>query len=309
MTGDGVNETQLVAVAALALFVGSTLLLSQIRWFRRRPLVDRLAPYVPGGSTARSTGVLMSAEGFGQVIGPLARAVGDRVARAVGVTEPLAVRLERIGSTLDVTAFRVRQLGWAAVGMVTGSALAAATQQSGPVALLLVVTGPLIGLLVVEQRLAAESQAWQRRVFLELPVVAEQLGMLLSAGYSLGAGLGRLAARGKGACGRDLQRVVGRIRQGLSETEALREWATVADVDALHRLVGVLALNRQSGDLGRLIGEEARAIRRDVHRELIETIERRGQQVWIPVTVAALVPGVIFLAVPFIDALSLFANS
>jgi hypothetical protein len=103
--------------------------------------------------------------------------------------------------------------------------------------------------------------------------------------------------------------VVGRIRQGLSETEALREWATVADVDALHRLVGVLALNRQSGDLGRLIGEEARAIRRDVHRELIETIERRGQQVWIPVTVAALVPGVIFLAVPFIDALSLFANS
>jgi tight adherence protein C len=131
----------------------------------------------------------------------------------------------------------------------------------------------------VEQRLAAESQAWQRRVFLELPVVAEQLGMLLSAGYSLGAGLGRLAARGKGACGRDLQRVVGRIRQGLSETEALREWATVADVDALHRLVGVLALNRQSGDLGRLIGEEARAIRRDVHRELIETIERRGQQV------------------------------
>ena len=58
-----------------------------------------------------------------------------------------------------------------------------------------------------------------------------------------------------------------------------------------------------------MIGEEARAIRRDVHRELIETIERRGQQVWIPVTVAALVPGVIFLAVPFIAALSLFANS
>jgi tight adherence protein C len=304
-----VNETQLLAVAALALFAGSTLLLSQIRWFRRRPLVDRLAPYVPGGSTARSTGILVSAEGFGQVIGPLARAVGERVARAVGVTEPLAVRLERIGSTLDVTAFRVRQLGWAAVGLLTGSVLAVATQQSGPVALLLIVTAPLLGFLVVEQHLAAESQAWQRRVFLELPVVAEQLGMLLSAGYSLGAGLGRLAARGKGACGLDLQRVVGRIRQGLSEAEALREWATVADVDALHRLVGVLALNRQSGDLGRLIGEEARAIRRDVHRELIETIERRGQQVWIPVTVAALVPGVIFLAVPFIDALSLFANS
>jgi tight adherence protein C len=304
-----VNQTQLLVVAALALFAGSTLLLSHVRWFRRRPLADRLAPYVPGGSAVRSTSILVSAETFGQVIGPLARAVGERVARAVGVTEPLAVRLERIGSPLDVTGFRVRQLGWAAVGLVTGSVLAVAAQLSGPLALLLILTGPLIGFLVVEQRLAMESQAWQRRVFLELPVVAEQLGMLLSAGYSLGGGLGRLATRGKGACGRDLQRVVGRIRQGLSETEALREWAAVADVDALHRLVGVLALNRQSGDLGRLIGEEARAIRRDVHRELIETIERRGQQVWIPVTVAALVPGAIFLAVPFIDALRLFANS
>jgi hypothetical protein len=47
---------------------------------------------------------------------------------------------------------------------------------------------------------------------------------------------------------------------------------------------------QQSRDLGRLIGDEARAIRRDVHRELVETIERPGQQVWIPVTVAAVVP-------------------
>jgi hypothetical protein len=40
---------------------------------------------------------------------------------------------------------------------------------------------------------------------------------------------------------------------------------------------------------------------------LIETVERRGQQVWIPVTVAALVPGVLFMAVPFIEALRLFS--
>jgi hypothetical protein len=102
--------------------------------------------------------------------------------------------------------------------------------------------------------------------------------------------------------------VAGRIRQGLGEVEALREWAAVADVDALHRLVGVLALNHQAGDLSRLISDEARAVRRDVHRQLVETIERRSQQVWIPVTVAALVPGVIFLAVPFIEALRLFAQ-
>jgi Flp pilus assembly protein TadB len=194
-------------------------------------------------------------------------------------------------------------------GLVGGAVVALGLGLGGLLALLFVLGGAALAFLVVEQRLAAESAAWQRRIFLELPVVSEQLGMLLGAGYSLGAALSRLAARGKGACGRDLVRVTGRIRQGLTEVEALREWAAVVDLDALDRLVSVLALNRQAGDLGRLVGEEARSIRRDVHRELVEAIERRGQQVWIPVTVAALVPGVMFLAVPFVEALRLFANS
>jgi tight adherence protein C len=98
------------------------------------------------------------------------------------------------------------------------------------------------------------------------------------------------------------------VRHGLSEIDALHEWAALADVDALHRLVSVLSLNREAGDLSNLITEEARHIRRDAHRRLIETIERRTQQVWIPVTVAALVPGVIFLAIPFIHAMALFSG-
>jgi tight adherence protein C len=302
-------STQILALATLSLFVGSTLLLSELRWFRRRPLVDRLAPYVPGGHGAQRRGAIMSAASFGQVIGPLARAIGEAVARAFGVTEALALRLERVHSPLDVTGFRVRQLAGSGAGLVGGALAAAALGLGGGLALLFVVGGAVLAFLVVEQRLAAESARWQRRIFLELPVVAEQLGMLIGAGYSLGAALARLGSRGKGACGRDLVRVTGRIRQGLTEVEALREWAAVVDVDALDRLVSVLALNRQAGDLGRLIGDEARSIRRDVHRELVETIERRGQQVWIPVTVATLVPGVIFLAVPFIEALRLFANT
>jgi len=68
-------------------------------------------------------------------------------------------------------------------------------------------------------------------------------------------------------------------------------------------------LRRDTSDLGRLISEEARSIRRDVQRELVETAERRGQQVWVPVTVAALLPGVLFLAIPFMAALDLFSGS
>ena len=298
----------LLLLSGVALFAGTTLLLAELRWFRRRPLVDRLAAYVPGGSGRRNT-ALLDADSFRQVVGPLAQAVGERVARTLGVTEALDRRLRRVHSPLDVAAFRSRQLGWAGAGLVGGTLLASALPLPGVVALGFVVGGPLLGFLVVEQMLVSESERWKRRLLLELPVVAEQLGMLLGAGYSLGSALSRLAARGRGACGRDLRRVRDRVQQGLGEVEALREWADLADVDALRRLVGVLALNRQSGDLSRLIAEEARAVRRDVHRQLLATIERRSQQVWIPVTVAALVPGVMFLAVPFVEALRLFGTS
>ena len=144
---------------------------------------------------------------------------------------------------------------------------------------------------------------------LEVMMSIAGLFMLLSAGYSLGAALNRLSRRSHGAVSQDLEIVCGRIRQGLSEIDALREWADLAQVDALDRLVAVLALNREAGDLGRLITEEARTIRADAHRRLIETIERRAQQVWIPVTVATLVPGVLFMAVPFVEALQLFTGS
>jgi tight adherence protein C len=95
----------------------------------------------------------------------------------------------------------------------------------------------------------------------------------------------------------------------LTELEALREWAGLARVDALDRLIPVLALHSEAADLGRLISDEARSIRRDVQRELVETMERRSQSVWIPVTVATLVPGVILLAIPFTQALKLFSSA
>jgi Flp pilus assembly protein TadB len=133
--------------------------------------------------------------------------------------------------------------------------------------------------------------------------------MLLSAGYSLGAALQRVAARGHGACSSDLTGVVGRMQQGVSSGDALREWAVLAAVPAVDRLVAVLSLEGETSDLGRLISDEARAIRGDAQRRLIEVMDRRAQQVWVPVTVATLVPGVIFLSIPFIEALRLFSGS
>jgi tight adherence protein C len=290
-------------------FVGLVLVLSTLPWFAGRSLEQRLRPHVPGAATRRSPAGMLSVGSFREVVAPMANVLGTRLAKACGVHDDLATRLRRAHATTDPTRFRLRQAAWAFGSLLAASALVLAVRAPVLVAALFVLGAPVLAFLVLEQQLGRECATRQRRTFVELPVVSEQLAMLLGAGYSLAGALARVAERGNGACAADLARVCDRMRQGLGEREALLEWADTIDVSSVHRLVAVLALNRQAADLGRLISEEARSVRRDAQRELIESIERRTQMVWIPVTVAALVPGVIFMAVPFVQALSLFSGS
>jgi Flp pilus assembly protein TadB len=300
---------RLVVLSFLFGWAGVALLVAEVRRFSRPSLADRLRVYSPGGMAERRRRSLFSVESFREVIGPVSQALASRVARLFGVSEELGVRLERVHSPFDPTAFRIRQVGWSAAAFGAGALAASVLGLPAVVSLVVLLGSPLLAFLVLEQRVASASSRWQRRIFLELPVLAEQLAMLLAAGFSLGSALNRLAQRGNGACARDLGRVRARMHQGLSAIAALREWADLAQVDALDRLVSVIALNADASDLGRLVSDESRAIRRDVQRDLVQIMERRGQQVWVPVTVATLVPGVIFLAIPFVEALRLFAGS
>ena len=135
-------------LASLGLWIGATLLLSELRWFKRPRLAERLRAYHPGTPDVRS-GHLLSASSFRDVIGPLSRALGERIAKVFGVGEDLARRLERIHSPLDVTAFRVRQVGWAAAALIAALVLALAVQPPVPAVLLLVLGLPLLTFLVL----------------------------------------------------------------------------------------------------------------------------------------------------------------
>ncbi len=299
--------TRLEVVFAMVMFVGLALSLSVLRWFARRPLVDRLRPYTPGGFEVTPARTLVSFESFRDVVGPLSQGVGAALARVFGVSEDLERKLRRLHSPIDAAQFRTRQVGGTVIALLVILALAVLVRLPPLATVLVALVAPLLVFLVAEQRVVRASEARQQRLFRELPVVAEQLGMLLGAGYSLGAAMHRLAGRGRGVIAQDLRVALARMRQGLSEIQALREWAELADVDALHRLVAVLGLNQEAGNLGRLISDEARAVRREAHRELIESIERKDQQVWIPVAVAALIPGTILIAIPFIQAMRTFS--
>ncbi|MFT6942919.1 MAG: tight adherence protein C [Nitriliruptoraceae bacterium] len=298
---------RLLLASGVAAWVGLTLLLAELRWFSRASLIERLAPYVPGAWGTRRAG-LLSVESFREAVAPLARSIGERLSSVLGITESLERRLARVHAQLDPTGFRVRQLGWALGAFGVGVLFAAAVRPPPAMGVLLMFGAPALAFLLLEQQVVDASSRWKRQLYLELPVVAEQIGMLLGAGWSLFGALDRVAVRGEGAVAADLGRVVSRIRQGRSEADALREWGQLADVPAVDRLVSVLSLDRETTDLAGLIAAEARSIRKDVHRELLETMGKRSQKVWIPVTVATLLPGVIFIAIPFIKAVELFAG-
>jgi tight adherence protein C len=290
-----------VVVCGLFVWVGTALVLAETRWAQRVRLSRRMATF-HGGPPPRESPSATS------VIAAWAGAIGTRVALLLGVNDDLAIRLERAHSEVDPSGVRLQQVASTVAGLAVGLVVAALA--SPPVALgLIVVVGPAaLGFLLVEQRVTAASDEWKRRVSDELPVVTEQLAMLLGAGYAVGPALGRIAERGQGACAIDFRRIGARAAQGLSVSDALQEWAQLVDVPAAGRLVSVLDLDREAADLGGLVAEEAAAMRREAHRSLIEIVERRNQQVWIPVTIAALVPGAILLAIPFMAAMQLFAR-
>jgi len=296
------NAAELVALCVLA--VGSALVLAELPWFRHRALAERLRPYRVGSAPRHDTPSGGWLEGMQQVLVPVATELGARLGRLLGVDTDLATRLARAGDPTDPGSFRLRQAAGAGAGLAVATLLIVWRGPSWPMATALLVGAPVLGALAVEQRLSAAVDERQRRRRAELPVVVEQLGLLLGAGYSLTSALARLSTRGSGAIAADLRIVTQRVRHGVTESHALEEWARVTGLDAVRRLVAVLALHSEAGDLAALVAEEARAERAAAHRDLLEVIERRAQLVWVPVTVATLVPGLIFLAVPFYSAMS-----
>lgn len=297
--------SDLPVLSALALAVGAALLLQELPWFRRSGLAARLAPYAPAGSARHRT----ASAGVRQLLLPGVDLVAGRLSRLLGVSGDLGLRLQRAGLEDDPGDVRMRQFTRALGALGVAVLVSLAWRPPLAIVAMSIVAVPLLVLLLEEHRIDAAVERRCRRLRAELPIVVEQLGLLMTAGYSLPSALQRLAERSNGVVASDLRVVERRMGHGLSANAALDEWARRSGVDAVGRLVAVLRLHGEAGDLGALISAEARSVRAEAHRELLATIERRAQLVWVPVTVATLVPGLIFLAVPFMSAMSQVTGS
>lgn len=234
-------------------------------------------------------------------------AFAQRVALLANANAELAARLSQAGLQRSPFEFRARQAGGGVAGFVaSGAALSVVGARP-----LLALAGALGVAAAVygacEHSLGRSISLRRTQIVEELPIVAEQVGMLLASGMSLRGALDVAARRGHGVCAEGLERVGARVAGGAAVEVALAEWADDAGSAEIRRFVGVLTLHEDTTDVAALVSDEARAARMEAHRRLIAHIERRSEQVWIPVTVAALVPGCVLLAIPFSDALSGYA--
>lgn len=216
----------MLPIAWVLLALGFTFVLGEAPWFRRAGVVDRLAPYRrhrPTDPTRRTS------ESIRAVLAPGIERWGERASSMLGVRQQLSTRLEQAGWSVDPTSFRMRQAAFAGVTFVAGAAFTVALTPRPVVAVVAIVGLPLLAALIEERRLDSAVEERRSRRQEELPVVTEQLGLLLSAGYSVPSALNRLAQRGDGTIASDLRAVSRRIRQGLSTNAARgmgrRQWS------------------------------------------------------------------------------------
>ena len=315
--------TAVELLSAAALFTGSSLLLSGVRFLRRTPrherVADYIAPFLSGPGSGGPQRIVVAGEAghgnqhspaqrFVSVLSPVAVTLGNRLARAGGIHQGLEGRLQAAGRPDDVVQFRTSQFTTALVVLGLAGLVVLSLGTSAAVSAALLVGAPAIALLAPEQALEGAIQRRRDRLEDELPLVAEQLGVLMASGMSLGTALDRIAARGNGVAAREIAIAQVQVRRGTAQIDALKAFAERLHSASAERLVGVLSMHRETRDVGPLLATEARSMRESAQRRLIETIERRAQLVWIPVTVATLVPGLILIGIPFVSAMSRIAG-
>lgn len=97
---------------------------------------------------------------------------------------------------------------------------------------------------------------------------------------------------------RDVRLLLGMLKSGLDLPQAANFWINDFDNPTKRRLVDILTSNATASETLVLVASLLEHLRNEQRFALIGEVERRNQLVWIPVTMAVLLPGMIFIAIP-----------
>lgn len=122
----------------------------------------------------------------------------------------------------------------------------------------------------------------------------EQVHLKLVNGNSLNAAL----ASAEGVANSDVALLQNLLRSGLDLETAASFWLEEFDTESKRRLTDLFLAKTTTSETLALLSALISQLKKEQRFSLVGEIERRNQLVWIPVTIAVLVPGMIFIAIP-----------
>jgi tight adherence protein C len=276
---------------------------------RQIRLVDRIGPYLtdapaPSRLLAAPT---RSSQPFGVVrrlFGPVIADAVRWVDRVVGGSESVRRRLGGLGVARDLEEFRVEQVVWGAIGMVSGAiALTIVTFARGAVDPLVIAGAVLIGgvggVLGRDWWLSRQVQRRERAMLAELPVVADLLALAVLAGEAPIDAMQRVCRLTRGELTRDLQGVLDEARSGIPMIRALSALASRTTVESFGRFVeGLVVAIERGTPLAGVLRAQAADVREQSKRALLEAGGRKEVQMMVPVVFLILPITVLFALYP-----------
>jgi len=297
--------------AALGLLaaVGSLLAVRSAPPMRAIRLIDRMAPYltdapVPSRLLVRPAGPIAPLDVARRLLGPVAADLVRWLDRVVGGSASVRRRLGGLGLVADVDDFRMEQVIWGALGMISGAlGLTALTYLRGGVDPVLAAGAALIGavggVLARDWWLSRQVQRRQRAMLAEFPVIADLLALAVLAGEAPIDAIQRVCRLTRGELTRDLQGALNEARAGKPITRALGDLAERTSLEPFSRFVqGLLVAIERGTPLADVLRAQATDVREFSKRALLEAGGRKELQMMVPVVFLILPVTVLFALYP-----------
>ncbi len=300
--------------AAIGLLGGLGLALVATHLAARRPrLTDRVAPYLRAPAREPGARPTPPRTPIGTVERLLAPVMADAVrwvARLGSPTAELERRLVRAGGHTSLERCRAEQVVAAVLGTASGlaAALLLVAGRGVPVvvALVLVLSGGLGGLVLHDQLLTQRVRARERQILTELPTLAELLALGVGAGEGVRASLERVTTVSSGPLSEEFRTLLSVTHVGVPLTTALEQLADRTGVAELARFAEAIAVAVDRGTpLAEVLRAQAQDVREADRRALMETGGRKEVAMMIPVVFLILPVTVVFAVFPGLWALRL----
>lgn len=307
MTTLTLTDASLAVVLGVALGAGILLLLSRAPRWRSATLSQRIAPYIrditdPIGATPLTTG-------FGDDLAAIWQRTQNTIAARLAGSASVERRLRQAAWTIDIAAFRGRQLGFALAGLTVGAVVVVVLMLTGRGSLAAVLLPPLFataGALACDLQLSRAARQRRARIEEELPTVLEFLALCLSAGEGILDALRRVGDLSGGEMTVELRGAVVAVGTGSSLSDALTDLAARVDSPAVSRAVDHLAAAIDRGaPLAQVLHAQALDAREDAKRALIERAGRNEIAMLVPLVFLILPLSVLFAVFPGIFLLRL----